>query len=228
MTDNPTGSGYAGQAGLNDGTDAFNSIWFAVEQVLGRIAVCKLVKVVEVHVDGDLSPVGFVDVIPLVNLSDGLANSTKQGIVYNMPFVRMQGGNNAIIIDPVKDDIGIAVIADRDISTVKTTKAVASPGSFRRFDIADGLYIGGVLNGTPERYVQFKGNDLFIKGFDNLTVNTGTQVTLTTPKVRIEGNLEVVGDITATGNVTAHFGGPFVSLLNHQHPANNSPPTPGH
>lgn len=243
MTDNPAGSGFAGQEGLNDGTDPFNAVWFAIEQFLGRIAVCKLVKVVEVHVDGDLAPVGFVDVIPLVNLIDGLGNSMKEGTVYNMPFVRLQGGKNAVIIDPVKGDLGIAMIADRDISNVKTQKDVANPGSFRRFSLADGLYIGGVLNGTPERYIQYKGNDLFIKGFENVSINATTKITVEAPDVSIKattkitveapdmlaiGNLRVNGELRATGDVIAHYTGPFVTLLNHQHPANNSPPTPGH
>ena len=57
------------------------------------------------------------------------------------------------LIDPTQGDIGLAIFADRDISSVRANRAQANPGSYRRFDMADGVYIGGILNGMPTQTV---------------------------------------------------------------------------
>jgi hypothetical protein len=157
------GSGAIGQQGLtSDGSD-FNVHDFMVEQAFGKISTVKLVKVMGVKNTGGLTAVGFVDIKPMVNLVDGLLGSSMQhGTIFNVPYMRMQGGKNAFIMDPEVGDIGFAVIADRDISAAKDAKDFANPGSFRRFSLADAMYIGGVLNATPEQYVQFNSDGVTI------------------------------------------------------------------
>lgn len=98
---------------------------------------------------------GFVNVQPLVNQIDGEGNATPHGTVFNLPYSRLQGGANAVIMDPQPGDIGVAVFADRDISVVKRTRKQGPPGSFRKYAVADGIYLGMVLNAAPEQYVQF-------------------------------------------------------------------------
>lgn len=229
MTANPSGAGYAGQAGLGAGTSQFNQIQFMIDQFLGRIATTKLVKVLKVIVeDGDPSPVGFVDVLPLVNLTDGLGNATKHGTVFKLPFFRLQGGPTAIVMNPTVDDIGIAIICDRDISTIKETRVQGNPGSFRRYDVADGLYVGGFLNGTPTRYVQFKDADLIAKGFDNINAEATAGITLKAPAITLDGQVAVTGNCFVDGDVKASAQtANFVTMLGHKHAANNTPPTPG-
>jgi phage baseplate assembly protein gpV len=112
--------------------------------------------------------------------------------------LRIQGGANAIIIDPAPGDIGICVFASRDISKVQTTKNQANPGSFRQYSFSDGMYLGGVLNGVPAQYIQF---------------NTAG-ITITSPVIlTIDCNVQVNGTITATGDVI----GNNISLDNHVH-----------
>lgn len=205
---------YVGQQGLNDGTSRFNAITFLIEQALGRIATATLVQVKSVTNDGGVSPVGFVDVQPLVNQLDGNNNAVPHGVVFNLPYFRLQGGANAVIIDPVVGDKGIAVFADRDISSVKANKVQSNPGSLRCFDMADGLYLGGFLNGIPTQYVQFNS--------DGITVVSPMKITLQAPTVAIDGDLQ------ASGKVIAGFGGADqVGLQTHGHAGNNTPPTPG-
>jgi hypothetical protein len=81
-------------------------------------------------------------------------NPIPHDVIHNLPYFRLQGGTNAVIVDPDVGDKGFAVFCSRDISAVKRTKAIANPGSSRRFNWADGLYVGGVLNGTPANYVE--------------------------------------------------------------------------
>lgn len=154
--------GYQGAQNAGDGAGAFGAQSFLVRQILSRVNTCTLVKVVAVTNAGGVSPVGFVDVQPLVNQVDGAGNAVPHGVLHHLAYFRLQGGTNAVILDPQVGDIGIAVFADHDISSVAAGKAQANPGSWRRFNMADGLYIGGVLNGTPVQYVQFSASGINI------------------------------------------------------------------
>jgi len=182
------------------------------------MATTTVVKVVSVSNSGGVSPVGTVNVQPLVNQINGIGDGTPHGIVYGLPYFRLQGGADAIILDPKAGDIGIAVFCSRDISGVKSTKKISNPGSYRKFDWADGLYIGGVLNGTPSQYVRFASDGIYIV--------SPSKVTVTSPTVEMSGNLRV------TGSITAGYGtGGSVGLQSHIHsdPQGGSvaPPTPG-
>jgi hypothetical protein len=73
----------------------------------------------------------------------------------NLPYVRMVGGTSAVILDPVVGDIGIVVSADRDVSGVKKNKKLSPPGSQRRYNISDGIFIGACLTEKPTSYVRF-------------------------------------------------------------------------
>jgi hypothetical protein len=151
--------------GLQDpesGVTEYNALSFLVRQMLAELSTSTLVKVTKVTNSGGVAAVGFVDVQPLVDQQDGFGNAVPHGVLHNLPYFRMQGGVNAVILDPAVGDIGFAVFADKDISVVKNTKKQASPGSARRFSMSDGIYLGGVLNGAPTNYVQFSGNDINI------------------------------------------------------------------
>lgn len=173
----------AGQQQVSTTHDEYNTLMFAVAQALTKVQTATLVKIVACTNDGGLSPVGSVDVQPLVNMRAGDGTIVPHGVVYGLPYLRVQGGTNAVIIDPEVGDIGIAVFASRDISSVKANKAQANPGSFRVFDWADGLYLGGVLNGTPEQYVMFSGA--------GLKLVSPTKITLQAPEIDIEAATKV-------------------------------------
>ncbi len=148
----------------------YNTQAFAIEALLAKLQTATVVRVEACTNDGGVSPFGFVDVTPLVAQVDGSGNLTPHGTVFQLPYHRLQGGANAVIMDPKKGDLGIAVFASRDISSVKATQAAAGPGSGRSYDWADGMYIGGLLNGTPSQYLQF--ND------DGISLVTGETIIL--------------------------------------------------
>lgn len=157
----------------------YNNIMFAVSQALAKVQTATLVKVISCTNAGALSPVGLVDVLPLVNQIDGQGNATPHTTIHNIPYLRVQGGANAVIIDPQAGDIGICVFASRDISKVKTTKAQANPGSFRQYSFSDGMYLGGVLNGVPTQYVMF--------GSSGITMHSPTAIILESPMLTHNG-----------------------------------------
>lgn len=161
----------------------FNNISFLVQQALLKVQTATLVRIESCTNNGGLDPVGFVDVTPLVNQIDGKGNATPHVTIYNVPYLRIQGGANAIIIDPQAGDVGVCVFASRDITKVKSTKKQANPGSWRQYSFSDGLYLGGMLNAAPTQYIQF--ND--------------SGVTITAPLVTINGTLHVTGDVVGQG-----------------------------
>ena len=194
----------------------YNNIIFAIQQAIARLETCTLVRVESCTNDDDLSPVGFVDVTPLVNQIDGNGNATPHATIFNIPYLRIQGGTNAIIMDPKPGDIGVCLFASRDISTVKVTKAQANPGSFRSYSFADGLYAGGLLNGTPEQFVRFTDS--------GITIQASSTITLHAPSIVIDGDATISGNLTVDGDVTAQG----TSLHTHRHTTTtNGNPTSG-
>ena len=180
-----TASDFTGFASAHDQGDDFAQLHFMVKQMMRQQATATIVRVLAVTNDGGLSPVGFVDVQPMVHQMDGKGQSVNHGPLHNLPYFRLQGGVNAIVMDPAVGDIGLAVFASRDISKVKNTKADAVPGSKRVQDMADGLFIGGFLNGTPENYIRFDSSgDIHLKPAST---------------VYVQGDVEVTGEVTAGG-----------------------------
>lgn len=207
-------AGYWGQQRGLSAQTKFNELWFVLQTMMARNATTTLVQVKACSNAGGVSPVGTVDVQPLVHQLDGSGNIMPHGIVYGLPYLRLQGGSSAVIMDPKPGDIGIAVFASSDISKVKSTKAAAAPGSFRRFDMADGLYLGGVLNGTPTRYVRFTDSGIEIVDPSEITLtaptinlNASTKVMVTSPDVELGGTggpaVARVGDTVSGGVITS-------------------------
>jgi hypothetical protein len=196
----------------------FNTTSFIFQQMLMRVRTASAVKVVSCSNAGAVAPVGTVSVMPLVNQVDGAGNATPHGVIYNIPYFRLQSGVNAIIIDPQAGDIGLLVVCDRDTSSVKASKAQSNPGSRRKYDFADGFYFGGYLNAVPTNYVQF------VNGQVNVVATNS--VSITAPTTTIMGNLNVTGAVVAGSG-----GGDQVNLQTHKHPTAPSgapsSPTPG-
>jgi hypothetical protein len=203
---------YTGQMQQASGQGQFNAVQFQIQQALARLGTAMPVRVLTCSNNGGVSPVGRLTVQPLINMVDGAGNVTPHGTIFDIPYSRLQGGANAVIIDPQPGDVGIAVFSSRDMSSLKANiaagKALAPtpPGSARRFDMADAMYVGGMLNGTPTQYVAFSPTGINITSPNAVTINAAN-VTLDSA-----GNLAVKGEITAGAG-----GGDSVTLQQHKH-----------
>lgn len=189
--------GYAGQARAAEGGDEYGALMFVIGQALARLSTATLVRVVSVTNNGGLSPVGFVDVQPLVNQLDGAGNAVPHAVLHQLPYFRLQGGTDAVILDPKEGDIGMAAFGSRDLSAVKASKQQANPGSWRTHDMADGLYFGGLLNGIPVQYVQFTAGGINVVSPSKVTVqapnielNAATQCALNSPVIVLNGTVQ--------------------------------------
>lgn len=179
--------GYAGVTGFQALTNQFAALDGMVRGIINGKAFASIVQVKAVHGGGHSSLPPTVDVQPMVNQVDGLGKQTPHGIVNGLPCFRLQG-SGMMVCDPIVGEIGLAVICDRDISTVKSTKAQSGPGSFRTNSWADGCYFGGFLNAATTTYVEIAASGVII--------HTSGTVDITAPTTTINGNLVVTGSIS--------------------------------
>lgn len=189
--------GFRDSSGINS---EINALRFVVKSVLSEVATSAVVRVVGARSNGELAPPGTVDVQILVHQADGAGNSYPHDTIFNVPYGRAQNGIHGIIMDPKAGDIGVIVCASRDISAVKANKGDASPpGSHRRHDLADALYVGTVIaKAAPQQYVQFTDQGLTL-------VSPGT-ITIRAPAIVFEGNVTWAGDQTgARGTMTINM-----------------------
>lgn len=177
----------------------YNQLSFLMRTMMNKeLNTAIPVKVMKVMA-GDGS-VGYVQALPLVNDMDAQGNAVAVPIIPSLPYFRLQGGKVAIITDPIEGDIGIAVFAQKDTSNVVAgTSEPVQAGTFRKFSMSDGWYIGGFLNQNPETFLQLNQDGTAV-----LTANSG---------VTINGNVTVNGTITSTGDIR----GNGHSLSNHTH-----------
>lgn len=203
-----------------------NELAFFVQQQLAKLATAQPVKVIAQR-GGGLDPVGFVDVQPLIQQLAGDGSPIDHGIIPNVPYFRLQGGDNAVVIDPKPGDIGMAAFSSRDMTAVKSARQAAPPGSRRQYDMSDAMYMGGLLNGAPTQYVQFSDSGITIHSpnairleapdivlqASTVEINASASTTITTPTFTVNGASVLNGSITQTtgaghdatlnGNLTA-------------------------
>lgn len=134
---------YAGIAQPASGSTEYDRMSFVARQLVNKMATTTLVEVVAVTINGQDAT---VDVRPLIAQLDGAGNATPHGIIHNIPVAKMQTGSCAILMIPTVGDKGKVDFCQSDISSVKKTRQAGNPGSRRKFDWADGIYMGALLN----------------------------------------------------------------------------------
>ena len=212
--------GYLGSAEATDNGSDYNANTFLVWSILARVRTMQVCEVMSVTNAGGVAPVGFVSLRPMVNQLDGYGNAVPHGVIYNVPYFRLQGGANAIILDPQEGDIGWAGFADRDISSVKATKAQANPGSRRMFSMADAVYFGGILNGTPDQYIAFSSSGIAILSPTQISMtapqivaNASTSFTVNSPQSNFSGAVIIQGLLSWLAGMTGSVASGVASLI---------------
>lgn len=184
---------YTGHGQFSDTTSELNRTDFIVRQVLNRMATATLVLVKAVGT-------GTVDIQPMVAQLDGAGNAVEHGTIHNVPFFMPRAGASAIVMTPAVGDIGLAVFCHNDISSVKKNKAPSNPGSRRRFDWADALYLGGFLGATPTQFVKLDADGITITSASGKPVNVNGMTVDSDGNVTIPGNLSVTGTSDFAGD----------------------------
>lgn len=202
-----------GNRQLTTGNSPHSAQNFAIEALLKKLHTATPVRVEAVYQDAETGLVGYVDVVPLLRQVDGEGQTHDPSRLYHQPFLRIQGGKNAVVVNPQKGDIGLSAFAERDCSVVATTRRTAQPGSPRFMDAADGWYLGGFLNGAAERYILIADDGIAIEGVARLdmhgreTVITAEDGCTINADVRINGNLTWTGTAQGVGGAARFSGG---------------------
>lgn len=145
---------------------------FIIQQLISNVHTMIPVEVVSVSVPtGTLAPIGRCSVRPLVQQVDGNNNVYGRGQIINVPYLRVQGGKNAVVLDPVVGDVGLCGFCERDISMVKRTGAEAAPNTRRQYSLNDAVYMFTMMSGTPEQYIHFKDSGIDIKSTGDININ---------------------------------------------------------
>lgn len=155
------------QASYTDYSNSYNEMLFVIRQRMAELQTALPVKVIAVKPNDGHT--GFVDVQPLVQQISADSTVVDHGIIYNVPYFRLQGGVNGIIIDPAVGDIGLCDFCSRDISAVKNSKQIAPPASRRIHSFSDAIYIGGLLNAAPTRFIEFNDNGINVVPIEKFT-----------------------------------------------------------
>ncbi|MCX5614446.1 Gp138 family membrane-puncturing spike protein [Bombella saccharophila] len=165
---------------------------------MSKLGTPLLVKVEAVH-PGEASITGSVDVQPMVHQQDKQGKPYPRQVIHNVPYLRIQGGTSALIIDPKLGDIGFIIISGRDHTHAVTSRQPSPPASFRQFAMQDCVYVGGFLNNGPDQFIQATAQGWRI-------VTPGI-VSIEATKITANCDIETSGDVKAGG----------ISLKQHTH-----------
>lgn len=194
---------------------------FIIEQILNGVATAALVRIQDCTNAGGVEPVGMVTVQLLVDMVTQEGDTVPHGQLFRVPYVRWQGGVNAVILDPEAGDLGVCVFASRDISAVKgdpeaartrAPTAGAPPGSRRVYSLSDAIYIGGLLNKVPEQFVQFSADGIMLKSPTKVTIEA-PQIDLKGPITQTGGDVTMAAGLAVSGTMT----GQGTNLHTHKH-----------
>ncbi len=139
-------------------------------------------------------------------------------------LVMFPGNKNFVFTFPIQQgDEGLLIFCDRCIDAWHQSSGVQSQLDIRQHDLTDGIFIPGIrsvpnvpanINTTSAELRTSSGNTKI--SFDDVN------------GIVLTGNVTLTGSFTATQKITAGYGGAdSVTVQQHIHPANGTPPTPG-
>lgn len=173
-----------------------NMLGYVFSRLIGNMTFVKIVRVIDVNTSN-----GVVDLEGLLYTVNANGESLNDGGRYfSIPYLRLQRGVSAVVMNPVVGDVGLMVCCDRDITGIKDNKTASVPTSNRLHSAADGIYLTSIacLSTTPSQYIEFSDD----------------KITIVAPHgLHVDGDITTNGTITASGDVI----GGGISLDNHIH-----------
>lgn len=231
------------QDNFTQGSD-YNRLEFIVRRIVQEMVnTSALVRVDGCTSSGSSAAAGTVSATPLVAQTDPEGNALPMASLPSLPHCRYQGGKAAVIIDPVPGDIGVAVFMKQDSSTVKPgTTEPQRPGSFRQFDMADGVLAASVSNQAPTVWIELKQDetivihapqgvtietdkDVQVNAGQNIQLKAEAGITLNAPQIALQGAVSATGrsgeatEANFTGTIAASddVRASGISLNSHTH-----------
>ncbi len=199
---------YSANKEENSANSLFNSLDFMIEKSIKNLVNTAILVRVE-SVDTEAKKLVCK---PLVSQYDASGKVLDSAILYDIPYMRYQGGKAAIICNPCVNDIGLAIFAQQDISLVTSNKIV-QPASFRAYDMADALYIGGFINNNPEIFIELnQDGQILIEGSEKISLKA-PKIAIEAEDININADVSIQGKLTVSDDVLSSS----KSLVNHIH-----------
>jgi hypothetical protein len=201
-----------------------NAIDSVIDNALAsKVMTAEVVKVISVTPGGPMQPSGYVDCAPMVNQTDSFGDAIPGTNLYHLPYMRVQGGKVALVIDPEPGDIGLVVFTKADSSNVtQGAEGPVQPASLRTFDEGNGFYVSAFLNKAPETYIELNKNfEINIKAKSDITIETEGDL-----KIKA-ANINITGGVTADDITGKTITGNGVVLDTHTHNETNGATTLG-
>lgn len=182
----------------------------------------------------------------LVNNVLGGIDSVNMPLLLDVPIVFPSAGGFTLTLPIVQGDEVLVVIANRCIDAWWQNGAVLEDGTIspqrqmelRMHDLSDGFAIPGprsipnVLGNISATNAQLRNDAgttyLEITHDGKIKLVSASEIDLTASSIKLNGSVEVMGDIDATGAVTgATVNAGLISLANHTHAVTTAPGTTG-
>lgn len=162
----------------SDLASAGNALSSALRTMIGNYSFIDIVRVEEVT--GKTLTVRSL----LLGISVDKTKIDNEAI-HNIPYLRLQRGLSAVIMDPVVGDIGLMAVCDKDATNVKASGEESIPATLRTHSAADGVYLTGIasLNTDPTQYARFTEA--------GIEIVSPVKVTVTGPDIAINGDSKV-------------------------------------
>ena len=217
-------------------TTQYNQLCYMVRQIVTEMLnTASLVSVSGVEGGGTGSPAGYVSATPLVCQTDATGKALPMTAIPKLRFHRYQAGKDAIVLDPVSGDQGVAVFFKQDSSGVADgSQEAVVPGSFRNFDQSDGVVFSGVQNQSPTVWIELTQGEKItihapqgvkIETDKNVEVEAGVKIKMTAPAIELNGAITTASasggsgtmKIKGTVDVTQDVKASNISLNSHTH-----------
>ena len=153
---------------------------------------------------------------------DGSWKDVTLPLLLDVPIIFPGGGGYTLTFPIAIGDEALIVFSSRCIDNWWSSGGIQKQAEFRMHDLSDGFAIVGPrsqprkLSGVSANSVQLRSNDgtnyVEVAAGGVINVVAPTQVNITSPLVKMSGNLQVVGDITG-----GYGTGDQVGLRTHKH-----------
>lgn len=186
-----------------------NEIQYAIDQSMMNINTILICDIEIVNADKSC------DVRSVINLIDNSGNPITPNIIFNIPKIEIRGGIAGIIVEPIVGDKVVVSFCQRDISSIKKHLTRQNPASYRKFSLMDGIILGVISNTPPSIYVKITSTGVKIDARDqpielittgdvttnctNAKVVATTMTTVTSPTIKLDGDVTVTGLLTIAG-----------------------------
>lgn len=142
-------------------TSVVNQTRFQTTQALKQeVQTSYLARVDKCESKEETTGATYVSVTPLTSQTDAEGNMLEMVSLPKLPFVRVQQGIAAFVLDPVPGDIMVMSVCKHDISKIKEGVTEPAPAnSTRNFSQSDSVAVGAVHTKTPTNHITLRQDD---------------------------------------------------------------------